>query len=171
MEYSLNIDLTNNEIIGEYLILLAFLSKKIPNYLIDLYYDKVYFLLTDGETNVKILVINILISSSLFIERLDMTQRESIFLILKEYTKCEDSNLKSISLKGLANIAEYLSGKEDQIAEILLNEIENVGIEELNNDLTYYMVHCFEKIYKRVRDDSILTKIDKFQQSWEAFSH
>lgn len=171
MEYSLNIDLTKDEVIYEYLILIALWSKKIPNDRINLYYDKVYSLLIDGEINVKIWVINMLIISSLFIERLETIQKESIFLKLKEYTTSENYDLKKASLTGLTNIAEYLPGKENEIAEILLSEIEIVGTEDLNNYLTYRMVYCFEKISKRVSDDSLVTKIKKFQQSWEAFLH
>ncbi|VVB86575.1 Uncharacterised protein [uncultured archaeon] len=161
LNISLKMDTIDLQALPEYLRFIAICSKIVPDELLDNYYEKIFHFLDYPDLKIKRIATRLI--SSMFLERIDEIKKEKIYLKLKEYIKSRDDELKKISLESLAYTAEYFSGKEHEIADILLKEIESMDQFRGQNIFPYIAKVCFDKIRAKITDELLLERIYTFQ--------
>lgn len=161
LNISLKIDTNDFQVSKEYLQFTVTWSKIVPNELLDNYYEKIFHFL--GHSDLKIKRIATGFISYLFMEHIGNVKKERVYLKLREYIQSDDEDLKRNALISLAYSAEFFSGKEDEIVEILLKEVESMDKFRSQNPFSHIANICFNKIKGKITNVPLLERIHKFQ--------
>lgn len=165
LEITLKIETFDSNLVSEILEFLASFSGIVPNELVLNYYEKLSSFLEHDDVQIRNQTIFYLRKLSRFLEILDETKKEILYQKIRKFAFSEDKVQRNMTLESLSFIAEHFTGKEEEIVEIIMNEIETIeGQFAFNDPLILSAFSCFEKLKEKIIDKSIKERVTNFQK-------